>query len=132
MAPEPEHVPVFDLGDTHVFKHYFRSDPVFHKLKHYYNNQQYRFEVPTAEMDDIRAFLKEYGYTFDVVRDTDPLVVVVRKYTSHPENIFKDSVMHRGRDGNNFFLMTDQIAVAEAVDGGAVRVTDTALANPFP
>lgn len=64
-------------------------------------------------------------------RYTEEFAVVVKKYTEHPENIFKQSVIHRSVDGYNGFLMTDQAAVDRATREGAIRLTETDFENPF-
>jgi hypothetical protein len=60
-------------------------------------------------------------------------VVVVRKYTEHPGNIFKQSVIQRSIPKYNCFLMTDQTAVEEAVGktSSAKRLTETEVDNLF-
>jgi len=103
-----EQVNVFLVGDHLLFKHYFDGEEVFDRLKRYYNNQQYRFEVPSEEFEAIRSFLAEHGYGLVVVDVVEAFVVVVKQYTAHPNNIFKASVLHRSSDGYNCFLMTDQ------------------------
>ncbi len=104
---------------------------MFARLKPYYNNQQYRFEVPFEDYDGIRAFLDGRGYGLVVVDALDAFVVVVTKYTAHPENMFKASVIQRSVDDYSCFLLTDQVAVEQAVHEGATRLTDTDLENPF-
>ena len=126
-----ERVNVFEVDELYLFKHYFDSDEVFDRLKQYYNNQHYRFEVPPDDFEALRSFLGEHGYGLVVVSAIDEFVVVVEKYTSHPENIFKQSVMQRSVDGHNCFLMTDQAAVEQAVHDGATRLTETELSTPF-
>lgn len=126
-----EQVNVFDVDGLYLFKHYFEGDEVFAQLKPYYNNHQYRFEVPPEDFDGIRAFLDNYGYGLVVVDALNAFVVVVTKYTAHPDNIFKASVIQRSVDDYNCFLMTDQVAVEQAVHEGAARLTDTDLENPF-
>jgi hypothetical protein len=126
-----EQVNVFEVNNVYLFKHYFEGQEVFARLKPYYNNQQYRFEVPLTEFDGIRAFLDGHGYGLVVVDALDAFVVVVTKYTHHPDNIFKASVIQRSVDDYNCFLMTDQVAVEQAVQDGATRLTDTTLENPF-
>ena len=125
-----EAVNVFEVDECFLFKHYFEGGGIFRRLKPYYNNQQYRFEVPAAEFADVESFLSDHGYGLAVV-DAAPFAVVVRKYTAHPENIFKQSVVQRSVGDYNCFLMTDQEAVADAVDDGAVRLTETNLDDPF-
>lgn len=126
-----ERVNVFEVDDRYLFKHYFEGEDVFDRLKRYYDNQGYRFEVPPDALEDLVEFLEKHGYSLVTVPDVEPYVVVVRKYTAHPENIFKASVIHRSADDYNCFLMTDQEAVAKAVAEGADRLTETDLKHPF-
>jgi hypothetical protein len=130
--PSPgERVNAFRIDERHLFKHYFEGEDVFARLKPYYNNQQYRFEVPPDEFEDVRSFLAECGYELVVVDPIEKFVVVVEQYTAHPEGVFEESVAQRSVDGYNCFLVTDQYAVAGAVAEGATRLTDTDLPNPF-
>ena len=126
-----EQVNVFEVDESYLFKHYFDSEEVFDRLKRYYNNRQYRFEVPPDEFENLRSFLEEYNYGLVVINVIEPFIVVVKKYTAHPDNIFKSSVIQRTVNGYNCFLLTDQAAVKEAVQNGAVRLTETDLKSPF-
>jgi hypothetical protein len=126
-----EQVNVFEVDETYLFKHYFDDEEVFGRLKRYYNNQHYRFEVPPSTFETLRSFLAEHGYGLVVIDAVAEFVVVVKKYTDHPKNIFKQSVIHRSVDGYNGFLMTDQAAVERATREGAIRLTETDLEDPF-
>ena len=126
-----EQVNVFEVDGTYLFKHYFEGEEVFAQVKQYYNNQQYRFEVPPDDFDTVQAFLDEHGYGLVVVDVLEEFAVVVRKYTAHPENIFKASVIQRNVNNYNCFLLTGQAAVEQAVTQGATRLTETDLENPF-
>ena len=126
-----EQVTVFEVDEAYLFKHYFDDEDVFDCLKHYYNNQHYRFEAPAAKFETLRSFLADHGYGLVVIDAVAEFVVVVKKYTNHPENIFKQSVIHRSVDGYNGFLMTDQAAVDRATREGAIRLTESDLENPF-
>jgi len=126
-----EQVNVFEVDETYLFKHYFDGDEVFDRLKQYYNNQQYRFELPPDEFEDLQSFLAKYGYGLVVVNAIKEFVVVVEKYTIHPENIFKESVIQRSVNDHNCFLMTDQAAVEQATQERATRLTETDLNHPF-
>ena len=126
-----EQVNVFEVDETYLFKHYFDGADVFNRLKRYYNNQHYRFEVPPDEFEELRSFLADQGYGLVVVDAIEEFVVVVKKYTSHPENIFKQSVIQRSVDGHNCFLLTDQAAVEQATREHATRLTETDLSHPF-
>jgi len=81
--------------------------------------------VPEDDFDEIKAFLGEFGYALVVVDMIEEYMVVVRKYTEHPENIFKDSVLQRSEGDYNVFVMTDQAAVEQAELQGAMRLTET-------
>jgi len=126
-----ERVNAFQVGERYLFKHYFEGAAVFQRLEEYYNNQQYRFEVPPGEFEAVQSFLSAHGYELTVVDFPEEFVVVVEKYTDHPENIFKASVMQRSADGYNCFLVTDRAAVEQAVSDGATRLTEVAIENPF-
>lgn len=126
-----EQVNVFEIGDRYLFKYYFEESAVFDRLKSYYNNTQYRFEVPPGEFQTIRSFLAGYGYGLVVVEAIAEFVVVVQQYSAHPENIFKESVIQRGHNGYNYFVMTDQAAVSAAIKAGAQPLIATELENPF-
>ncbi|MDX1746761.1 MAG: hypothetical protein R3324_12545 [Halobacteriales archaeon] len=126
-----ERVNAFPIGERYLFKHYFEGRGVFDRLREYYNNQQYRFEVPAPDFEDLQAFLANEGYALVEVETPEAFAVVVRQYTAHPDNIFKDSVLHRPVGDYNCFLMTDREAVDRAVDEGARRLTATDLERPF-
>lgn len=122
-----ERVNAFAIDDGYLFKYYFDHDEVFAKLGKYYNNQQYRFEVPAASFEEIVDFLSGYGYGLVVVEHLDPFAVAVRKYTEHPENIFKGSVLHRSVGDFNVFLLKDHKTVERAVEQGATPIEGTDL-----
>jgi hypothetical protein len=124
-------VNAFPVDERFLFKHYFEGETVFDRLKPYYNNQQYRFEVPPAEFDGLRTFLADHGYLLAVVDDLDPFVVVVEKYTHHPENVFKDSVIQRGDATHNYFLLKDEAAIDRVVRNGATPIGRTDFDHPF-
>lgn len=126
-----ERINVFEVDQRFVFKHYFDTGKVFGRLKQYYNNHQYRFEIPPGDFTPIRSFLADHGYGLVVVDAKEEFVVVAEKYSTHPDNIFKESVMQRSVDGHNCFLLKDQDAVAEATRDHAIRLTETGLENPF-
>lgn len=126
-----EQVNVFWVDETYVFKGYFDSDKIWSRLKQFYNNQQYRFEIPPDEFGWVRSLLEEHGYGPVVVDEVPEFVVVVKKYTNHPENVFKASVMHRSVDQFNCFLVKDQAEMERLIQEGATPITETGLENPF-
>lgn len=126
-----ERVNVFEVDGLYLFRHYFDGEETFARLKPYYNNRQYRFEVPPEEFEELRAFLAERGYGLVVVDAAEEFAIVVRKYTAHPENVFEASVLQRSVDGYNCFLMADREALDRAIEEGATRLVDTDFENPF-
>lgn len=118
---------MFNLNNTFLFRHYFEGDEVFDRLRQYYNNQQYRFEVPNTAFTGLRTFLRDHGYKLSVVECPEKFVVAVRMYSAHPENVFKESVYQWTVDEYHCFLLKDQFAVANAVAQGASRLSDTGM-----
>lgn len=120
-------VNAFRLADDYYVRHYFEGEAVFERLRRYYEHDQYRFVVPASEYDGVRRFLADHGYRLREVTDLERYTVVVRQYTAHPENIFKEAVDHRSRDGYNLFLLKDRAAVESAVADGATRLRESEL-----
>lgn len=127
-----QRVNVFPVDERYLFKHFFDEDEVFAKLKRYYDEYEYRFEVPAERFEHIRDFLTDHGYAPTVVDSPDPFVVVKRKYTDHPEVLFRGSVLHRSVGNFNCFVMKDSDTVEEALERGAKRLADTDVAFSLP
>lgn len=124
-------VNIFLIDNVYYFKYYFKEGVVFDKMKEYYNNHQYRFELPEDEIDDVREFLAEYGYWLVKRTDFDEFIVLVEMYTDHPEGIVKNSVVQTTVDNYNCFLLTNKHRVEQAIERGAIRLTKTKFSNPF-
>lgn len=125
-----ERVNAFPVGDRYLFRHYFDED-VFDLLRRYYDNREYRFDVPSRRFDPLRASLRDRRYELDVVDEIDPYAVVVRKYREHPENVFNAAVIQRHTADHNVFVLRDKRSVALAVKQGATRLIDTDLDVAF-
>lgn len=132
MSPDDpadgQRVNAFRVGESYLFKHYFEGETLFSVLKRYYNGNQYRFEVPADRFYGVQAVCRRYAYDLAPVEDNDPYAVLVRKYTAHPDDIFKQSVLQRDAGDFNCFLLRDEAAVERAVADGAVRLTATDVA----
>jgi hypothetical protein len=126
-----ERIHAFPFGELYLFKHYFEEQDLFDQLKRYYNSSEYRFEVPAEDYPSVEELLREYGYGLISIDNVQEFVVVVEKYTEHPDNVFKDSVYHEGGAGHNFFLMKDRVAVEQTVHNGAIHFPETDLEMPF-
>ena len=126
-----DRVNAFRIDQTTFFKQYFEGNAVFNRLKQYYNNSQYRFEVPLEDFENVKSFLDEHGYILIMNNSPEEYSVVVEKYTNHPENIFKSSVLQRTIENYNCFLLKDKVSVEQAVNNGATALKDTPLPNPY-
>jgi hypothetical protein len=121
---DPEPLVVFRVGDEYLFSRYFDRQDVFDDLREYYNEEQYRFEVPADEFEQVRNRLEDAYFDPVVVTDLEPYCVVIDRYDEHAE-ILKQSVATWERHGHRFFLMQNELAVKEAVERGATRISET-------
>lgn len=130
-GPAGEHVNAFRFDDRYLFKHYFDGEEVFDRLKPFYDAQEYRFDVPAHRFEPMQVFLGEHGYDLREVEEPETYVVAVKKYTDHPEGIFKNAVFQWYGEDHHCFLLRDQRAVAEAVREGALWLPETAITVTF-
>ncbi|EMA43603.1 hypothetical protein [Halococcus saccharolyticus] len=116
---------VKDAG-LYIFSQYFDQEEVFDELREWYDSEQYRFEVPTDEMDRVESFLDEYFYEVTRVAtdDIETFCVVKRKYTDHAD-ILRNSVYHTSQGNNTVFVMQDRPSAEQAVEQGATYLADT-------
>lgn len=129
---EVPRINVFEVDGTYIFKQYFEEKETFNRLKRHYNSKQYRFEVPGSKIEHVLTYLSQEGYRMVVVDDAiEEYVLVVRKYTDHPEGVFKKSVMLRKTVDYNCFLMRNKAAVEEGLESGGRRLSDMDIQNPF-
>jgi hypothetical protein len=115
----------FPVGDGFYFKHYFDDSAVFRELAGYYNESEHRFELPTEAFPETRRFLEDEGYGLVPVTELEEFVVAKRKYTDHPDFLFRNAVLQRDSPDYNLFLMKDQSAVEQAIVNGAIPLTET-------
>jgi hypothetical protein len=113
-----ERINVFRVEDTHLFKHYV-SEEAFSAIERYYEEYDYRFEVPADRFAFVRETLEEHDYAPVVVEDPEPFAVLKRKYTTHPDALFRDAVYQRGLGSFNCFVMKTREAAERAADRGA-------------
>lgn len=121
FAVDTDSIYVSEIDDTHVFKEYFEHEDLFEELRDYYNDEQYRFEVPATEFDDVRELLGDYFYEPVIVEEIEEFCVVTERGVEYAD-ILRNSVEHWSRTGHHFFLMKDPLAVDQAVEQGAERV----------
>lgn len=119
-----EPINIFAVNDQYLFKHYFEEDDAFAVLRPYYNEDDYRFEVPQDAFEDVQEDLKAHFYEPVIIRDLEPFCVVYPKYTDHPSVLFKASVLQRSHGETHIFLMKDQLSAEQAIDRGATALAD--------
>ena len=126
-----EQVNLFRVEDRYLFKQYFDQDTVFTALRDYYNQDDYRFEVPPDVVEEVKQVLREHMFEPVVVDAPAEFCVVYPKYTDHPDVLFKTAVLQRSKRDKHLFLLKDQLSVEQAVNNGATRLVDTDLDTLF-
>lgn len=126
-----EKINMFEIDGVYFFKHAFEGDEIYQELADYYNKYEYRFEVPPADVAEIRMFLAEYDYWLVTRSEYDEFVVLVEQGTSHPDDIVRKAVTRTMLDGYNCFLLPTTVVVDEAIDAGATPLSATDFDNPF-
>jgi len=119
-----ERINLFAVDDRYLFKQYFEQDDVFAELRRYYNEDEYRFEVPKDAFSEVQELLREHFYDPVVVDDPEQFCVVYPKYADHPDVLFKASVLQRSTGDYHVFLMKDQLSVEQAVKNGGTRLVE--------
>ena len=126
-----EQVNLFRVEDRYLFKQYFDQDKVFTALRDYYNQDDYRFEVPPDAVEEVKQVLREHMFEPVVVDAPAEFCVVYPKYTDHPDVLFKAAVLQRSKRDKHLFLLKDRLSVEQAVNNGAKRLADTDLDTRF-
>ena len=126
-----EQVNLFRVEDRYLFKQYFDQDKVFTALRDYYNQDDYRFEVPPDVVEEVKQVLREHMFEPVVVDAPAEFCVVYPKYTDHPDVLFKAAVLQRSKRDKHLFLLKDQLSVEQAVNNGATRLADTDMDTRF-
>jgi len=127
-----ETVNAFPMRDVLLVRHYFEGDGAFAALEAYYDQREYRFEIPQRDLPAVQDALAEHGYELQVVDYLEPYAVVVRKYSHHPESVFEDAVAQFSNADFNVFVLKDETAVETAVRSGAQRLSAAPVSVRFP
>jgi hypothetical protein len=119
--PKREKINIFKLGRLWCFKHFFDDKEIFRELYEYYNQDKYRFELPTVgERNKIMKYLDRKGFELALIEDPSEYAVtleVFKKYAS----ILKNSIDNDVKGNLRIFVMTDMAAVEEAITAGAKK-----------
>lgn len=125
-SSDREPIYVFNIDESYFFTHYFARTDIFSELQFYYNDEEYRFEVPEEDFPRVLELLEENHYKPIRVEDIAEFAVVKDQDTEHAD-ILRNSVLHWSRDGDNFFVMQSPETVEQAVQQGASRLEDINL-----
>ena len=132
VAYSHEKINTFRIDGTYFFTHGFEGDDIYAALAAYYNEYEYRFEVPPEDVDEIRHLLATYEYWLVTREAYDEYVVLVDQTTPHPDDIVRESVTRTMVDDYNCFLLPTTAQVETAVAAGALPLDETSVENPFP
>jgi hypothetical protein len=69
---DPEQLTVFRVDDESLFAHDFEQKDVFQDLREYYNDDEYRFEVPADDFDAVRECLEDAYFEIVIAADFEP------------------------------------------------------------
>lgn len=116
---------VFEVDGDYVFKHYFEDYDLFTELQDYYSGN--RFEVPRNSFGGVRELLEEHRYDAVIIDDVESHSVAKRRYTNHPDVLFKNSVLKRHTENYNVFVMKDKESRKKAVEKGALPLSELDL-----
>lgn len=72
---EREPIYVFLIGDEYLFSHYFQRTDIFSELRIYYNDDEYRFEVPEDDLSRVLEPLEQNRYDPIRVEDLEEFAV---------------------------------------------------------
>lgn len=122
ISPDP--VLLFRVGNQYMFSAYIDHEAVFDDLRQYYNDTEYRFEVPLDAYPEVCERLEDAYFDPVEVTDLEPYCVVLEKYDEHAA-VLKQSVATWERRGHRFFLLRSDLAVADALERGATRLDET-------
>lgn len=117
-------VNVFPTGDRYRFREYFEEPGLFATLAPYYDDDAYRFDVPSDRFDTVARSLRSFDYEPVVIEDPNPFVVAHRRFRDHPKVLFRTSVERRRTDHYTLFLLKDRASVDRALDEGAIALDE--------
>jgi hypothetical protein len=121
---ETEEITVFEIGDRYIFKTYFDEDQLFKQLEKYYNENKYRFEIPEADLEEVRQILDECYYGLDVEDSVDDYCILIDR-KSKSANTLRNSVMRKHKGKQETLIMKDELSKKQAVGKDAVALEET-------
>lgn len=119
--PKREKINIFKIGRMWCFKHFFNDKEVFKDLYEYYNQDRYRFELPTVgERSKIIKYLEMKGFELALIEDPLEYTVTLEVFMKYA-TILKHSIDNDVKGNLRIFVMNDMAAVEEAIAAGAKK-----------
>lgn len=118
-----EPIYAFKVDGVYYFKYYFDDTSVFKALSQFYDSEKSHFKFNPENLDYVDETLSEHGFSLIDVLDVEEFVVAKRKYTDHPDVLFKQSIVRTSAMDYNLFLMQDEDAVEHAITNGAIPIS---------
>lgn len=115
---------VFPGNGSYRFRAYFEEPGLFASLKPFYEEEEYRFVVPADRFETVADLLRSYEYEPVIIDDPTPFVVAFKRFSDHPRVLFKHAIERRRTDRYTLFLLDTRQAVREAVDKGAIEISE--------
>ena len=119
--PKREKINLFKIGRVWCFKHFFDDKELFRELYDYYNQDQYRFELPTVgERNKIIKYLERKGFEIALIEDLSNYTVTLEIFKKYAP-LLRNSIDHIVKGNIRIFVMNDMAAVEEAIAAGAKK-----------
>jgi len=116
-----EKINIFKIGRLWCFKHFFDDKELFRELYEYYNQDKYRFELPTVgERNKIMKYLERKGFELVLIEDPSEYTVTLEVFKKYAP-ILRNSIDNDVKGNLRIFVMTDMAAVEEAIVAGAKK-----------
>lgn len=131
LADHPDRrINAFSVEREYLFSYHFPPD-IFEELRPFYNDDEYRFEVPDERMTTVERRLEANHYRLHRIDDVDPYCVVIRKGEEGPPELFRKSILRRSTRFHRVYLLEDRVAVEEAIHHGATTLAESDVDDVF-
>jgi len=123
--PKREKINLFKIRKVWCFKHFFDDKEIFKELYNYYNQEKYRFELPTVgERNKIMKYLDRNGFDPILIEDASDYTVTMDRFKKYAP-ILRNSIDYEEEAEVRIFIMKDLVSVEEAVDVGAEKCEES-------
>jgi len=123
--PKREKINLFKIRKVWCFKHFFDDKEIFKELYDYYNQEKYRFELPTVgERNKIMKYLYRKGFDPILIEDASDYTVTMDRFKKYAA-ILRNSIDYEEKGEVRIFIMKDLVSVEEAVDAGAEKCEES-------